>query len=58
MNYTTRRIPPSALIDVDDERELAKWGEWLGVSESDILRAIEAVGPFASAVRDYLTQEE
>lgn len=58
MSYAIRRIPPSALIDVDDDAELAKWAGWLNVTEDDLLRAIEAVGPFAAAVRDYLSEEE
>ncbi len=58
MTYAIRRIPPSATIDVDDDAELAKWANWLGVHESEVVAAVAAVGPFACAVRDYLTQEE
>ena len=58
MSYAIKRIPPMAVIDVDDDADLAKWAAWLGVSEGELLDAIMAVGPFAAAVRDYLAQEE
>lgn len=59
MSYETRRrIPPDAIIDIDDPAELAKWAHWLGVPDEEVVRAVEAVGPFAAAVRDYLGEEE
>jgi hypothetical protein len=58
MSYAIRRIPPSAVIDIDDDAELAKWANWFGVHEMEVIGAVAAVGPFASAVRDYLTREE
>lgn len=58
MSYGLKRIPPSALIDVNDDAEIMKWARWLGATQDDVLRAVEAVGPFASAVRDYLAEEE
>ena len=59
MSYAIRRrIPPGAVIDADDDREVCNWANWLGVSEREVLAAIERVGPFAAAVRDYLCQEE
>jgi hypothetical protein len=59
MSYAPRRrIPVMASIDVGDDAEVAYWAEMLEVSEGEILRAVEAVGPFAAAVRDYLKQEE
>lgn len=59
MSYAIRRrIPPGAVIDTDDEREVSNWASWLGVSEPEVLAAVERVGPFAAAVRDYLCEEE
>jgi hypothetical protein len=58
MTYGVKRIPPTALIDVNDDAEISKWARWLGTSEEDVLRGVEAVGPFATAVRDYLAEEE
>jgi hypothetical protein len=58
MTYGLKRISPTALIDVNDDGEISKWAHFLGSSEDDVLRAVEAVGPFASAVRDYLAEEE
>ena len=58
MSYALKRIPPTTLIDVNDDAEISKWARWLGTSEDDVLRAVEAVGPFAVAVRDYLAEEE
>jgi hypothetical protein len=58
VSYGLKRIPPRALIDVNDDAEIVKWARWLSASEDDVLRAVEAVGPFAAAVRDYLAEEE
>ncbi len=58
VSYGLKRIPPSALIDVNDDAEIMKWARWLAATEDDVLRAVEAVGPFAAAVRDYLAEEE
>ena len=58
MSYGLKRIAPTALIDVNDDAEVMKWARWPGATEGDVLRAIEAVGPFAAAVRDYLAEEE
>jgi hypothetical protein len=58
MSYGPKRIPPTALIDVNDDAEISKWAHWLGSSEDDLLRAVEAVGPLAAVVRDYLAEEE
>jgi hypothetical protein len=58
VSYGLKRIPPSALIDVNDDAEIMKWARWLGTNEDEVLRAVEAVGPFAAAVRDYLAEEE
>ena len=58
MSYGLKRIPPTTLIDVNDDAEISKWARWLGTSEDDVLRAVEAVGPFAASVRDYLAEEE
>jgi hypothetical protein len=59
MSYAPRpRIPVMATIDVGDDAQVAHWAEMLDVGEGEILRAVQAVGPFAAAVRDYLKQEE
>ena len=58
MSYALRRIPSNAVIDVESETELCNWANFFGVSEVEVLRAIDAVGPSAAAVRDYLTSEE
>ncbi len=58
MSYAIRRVPPSAIIDVDDDIEIAKWAHWFGAPEDEVRRAVGIVGPLASAVREFLTQEE
>jgi Protein of unknown function (DUF3606) len=59
MSYASkRRIPAAATIDIEDDGEIANWAQLLGVSEEEIVRAVDAVGPFAAAVQDYLTREE
>ncbi|HWP18937.1 MAG TPA: DUF3606 domain-containing protein [Burkholderiaceae bacterium] len=41
-------------VDVDDPAELEYWVTELGVGEREIRAAVEAVGPQAVAVREYL----
>ncbi|WKB54033.1 DUF3606 domain-containing protein [Eleftheria terrae] len=41
-------------VDVDEESELEYWVTELGVSAEDLRRAVETVGPQATAVRSYL----
>jgi hypothetical protein len=41
-------------INVHEEWEVRHWTEALGVSREELERAVAAVGPVASAVREYL----
>ena len=43
-----------ARINVHEEWEVRHWTEALGVSREELERAVAAVGPVASAVREYL----
>jgi hypothetical protein len=58
MSYAVRRIPANAVIDVENEIEITNWANFFGVSEVEVLRAVDAVGPSAAAVRDYLSADE
>ncbi|HEY1044315.1 MAG TPA: DUF3606 domain-containing protein [Telluria sp.] len=43
-----------ARINVNERWERDYWTRALGVSEEELERAVKAVGPAASAVREYL----
>jgi hypothetical protein len=48
----------SAEIDLQSQTDLLNWAESLDVSEEELIRAVNAVGPSAEAVREYLREEE
>ena len=46
-----------ARINVNERWELDYWTRELGVNEEELARAVKAVGPAASAVREYLAKK-
>jgi len=49
-----RGSPDRDRIDMQDPDEVRNWTQSLGVSKEELQRAVEAVGPVASKVRDHL----
>jgi len=43
-----------AAIDVGDAASIARWTRALGVTDEALLHAVEAVGPRADRVKDFL----
>ena len=50
-DITTR----SGLISLEREHEISYWTKSLGVSEDELREAVQAVGPSAGKVRQYLS---
>ena len=48
--------PDSKLINVNENYEVEYWTKELGVSKEKLKEAVEAVGTFAAAVREYLSK--
>ena len=46
-----------ARINVNERWELDYWTRELGVNEEELARAVKAVGPATSAVREYLNKK-
>ena len=46
-----------ARINLDEDYEIRDWTESLGVDESALRNAVQAVGDRADDVRDYLTSK-
>ncbi len=49
-----RGSPDRDRIDIHDADEVRNWTQSLGVSKEELQRAVEAVGPMASKVREHL----
>ena len=49
-----RGSPDRDRIDIHDPDEVRNWTKSLGVSKEELQRAVEAVGPMASKVREHL----
>jgi hypothetical protein len=49
-----RGNPDRARIDITDPDEVRNWTKSLGVSAAELQRAVGAVGPIASKVREHL----
>ena len=54
MGSKARRSPDRNRIDVTNAEDLRIWAMSMGVSEAALRRAIEAAGPRADKVREYL----
>ena len=50
-----RGSPDRDRIDIHDPDEVRNWTKSLGVSKEELQRAVEAVGPMASKVREHLS---
>ena len=48
--------PERDYVDVDNDEEVEMWTRSLGISRSDLERAVEIVGPAAGEVYDYLNR--
>lgn len=57
MTRATKR-QPGPMIDIANDHDVRNWAEALDVSEEELIRAVEAVGPSSESVREYLTEEE
>ncbi|MEM1007363.1 MAG: DUF3606 domain-containing protein [Myxococcota bacterium] len=53
---TIREPHDKKRIDINDPKELRNWSDSLGVSQEELIRAVQAVGTSASAVRAYLSK--
>lgn len=53
-NLENRGAQDRARINVHEEWEVRHWTEALGVSKEELERAVKAVGPSVSAVREHL----
>ena len=51
---SNRGSPDRDRIDMQDPDEVRNWTQSLGVSKEELQRAVEAVGPVASKVREHL----
>jgi hypothetical protein len=49
-----RGSPDRDRIDINDEDEVRNWTKSLGVSKEELQKAVQAAGPVADQVRDYL----
>ena len=49
-----RGSPDRDRIDINDPDEIRNWTQSLGVSKDELKKAVEAVGPQAARVREYL----
>ncbi|WP_396615430.1 DUF3606 domain-containing protein [Lysobacter soli] len=49
-----RGEPDSSRINVNQEHEVRYWTKALDVTEDELRAAVEAVGPMAEKVREYL----
>lgn len=50
--------PESSRINVNEEHELRHWAHKFGVSQNELIRAIEAVGSHAKSVEVHLKLRE
>lgn len=53
-NLENRGAQDRSRINVHEEWEVRHWTEALGVSKEELERAVKAVGPSVSAVREHL----
>jgi len=51
---SNRGSPDRDRIDMHDPDEVRNWTQSLGVSKEELQRAVEAVGPVATKVREHL----
>jgi hypothetical protein len=54
---TNRGNPDRSRIDINDPDEVRNWTKSLGVSKEELQRAVEAVGPVATRVRQHLGKQ-
>jgi hypothetical protein len=52
-----RGSPDRDRIDINDPDEVRNWTKSLGVSKADLERAVAAVGPVATKVREHLGKQ-
>jgi hypothetical protein len=52
-----RGSPDRDRIDINDPDEVRNWTKSLGVTKEELQRAVEAVGPTAGKVYDYLGRQ-
>lgn len=45
-------------IDINDPSEIWNWANALGVTEKELVQAVESVGTSASAVREFLNKKK
>lgn len=48
--------PERDFVDIENEDDVEVWTRSLGISRSDLERAVELVGPSAGQVYDYLNR--
>ena len=46
--------PDSEQININEEYEVAYWTDALGISKDELIKAVEAAGPWVKEVKEYL----